>query len=483
MEQSQLVELIRKLNPEEQDQILQFASLPFFSGSKMKVYVIPLLEYCFNQDWDNTAKTLSKDEVYISVFQDSPFVKGKLEKAMVEAYKLIRNFLLAQYYFREENEFSQNFDFAKIIRLRGLDAKYKQLLQQLEKIQKSSACKDAAYFNRQFELELALHDEESKHNRVKGDLNIPPSLDALEMYTHLNRLALLNVYLIQQKAANVVVADSMRARLENVEIPERYLNAAPSILIHYTIFCLLKKDKPKGADIKYLFELLLANEGRLDKESLQAFYTYLRNLCIILLSSDPQRIDVSQQLFELYNDNIERGYIHYEGKLHPSRLLSINEVALNLGQFQWALEFIEKNKNDIQDENETQDFYRLNLAYYQFCTGRYESCLDNISPTSPILDYNLQGKRLELMSLFELQSELLPYKLDAFKMFLSRTSKKLLPDNRRKRNLDFFNLFLRIYSCPPGNKKRAERILASVMEKKQSANWQWLLLKAQQLQD
>ena len=41
---------------------------------------------------------------------------------------------------------------------------------------------------------------------------------------------------------------------------------------------------------------------------------------------------------------------------------------------------------------------------------------------------------------FELESELLSYKLDAFKMFKQNIKKKLLPVNRRQRNLDFLNI-------------------------------------------
>ena len=77
----------------------------------------------------------------------------------------------------------------------------------------------------------------------------------------------------------------------------------------------------------------------------------------------------------------------------------------------------------IIGENETQDIYRLNLANYQFGLEQFSDCLDNIPATSPFVVYMLHGKRLELKALFELRSELLPYKLDAFKMFLRNGAK------------------------------------------------------------
>ena len=190
MEQSQLVELIKTLKPKEKEQILQFASLFFFSRSKMRFHIGPLLDCCFNHNWEDSQQKMTKDEVYSRTFPGLAFVEGKLEKAMVEAQKLIRDFLLTQHYFREENEFNQVFDFAGIVRQRGLEARYKNLLIRLHKIQDNANCKDALYFHHQFELELAIHDEASIHNLLKGDLNIPPTIDALEMYSQLHRLAL-----------------------------------------------------------------------------------------------------------------------------------------------------------------------------------------------------------------------------------------------------------------------------------------------------
>ncbi|MEZ4925442.1 MAG: hypothetical protein R3A50_04135 [Saprospiraceae bacterium] len=203
MNQSQLVELIRVLTSEEKEQILKISSITLFSGSKMRFHIAPLLEYCFAQNWDDPDFNLTKDDVYTKSFPNQVNVAGKLEKTMVEAQKLIQKFLITQQYLNSDNEFRQIYDFGQIVRQRGLDSRYKQSLNRLDKIQNESLCKNAPYYNHQFDLELAKHDEASVRNQVKGDLNIPNTLLALEIYSHIHRLALLNVYLLQQKAANI----------------------------------------------------------------------------------------------------------------------------------------------------------------------------------------------------------------------------------------------------------------------------------------
>jgi len=93
------------------------------------------------------------------------------------------------------------------------------------------------------------------------------------------------------------------------------------------------------------------------------------------------------------------------------------------------------------------------------------------------VDYLVAGKRLELKALYELQSDLFPYKLDAFKMFVSRTSQKLLPKARRRMNVAFTNLMYQLVALIPGDRKRAKRFLERVEEKKQTAERRWLLAK------
>ena len=481
MEQSHLIELIKTLQPEEKEQILPFAALSNFSKSKMKTYVGPLLEICLVHPWHEPEQILDKNTVSAAVFPGQPFVEGKLEKVMVEAHKVIRSFLIIQYYLREENEFQQVFDFAEIIRKRGLSARYRSYLSKLRKMQEDTLQKDAFYFHNQYLLEYAVHNEESLHNQIKGDLNIPKTLDALEMHLYLNRLALLNVYLLQQKAANIDVSDAMRERLADAYVPQQYLDHSPAIKINHTISTILKKEKQEAKDARQLFDLLLLHEKNLDTESIRSFYTYLRNICTLIVTLEPDQKEIYDTLYELYRDNLERGYLHYEGKLHPSRYLAISEYAARVNKHEWALSFIEKFKDDIFGDNETHDIYRLNKALYFFGIGQFSECLDHIPATSPYVTYMLFGKRLELKSLYELQSDLLPYKIDAFKMFLSRTSQKLLPDASRQKHLDFINLLYQLVSTNPGDPKRVKRLVERMEEKKQAAEHRWLLAKAKQL--
>ena len=481
--QSRLVELVKTLQPEEKAQILQYITVPLFNNGRMRAFVGPLLDICMNHPWQDVEQRLDKKGVFAVLFPGQEFQDGKLEKVMVEAYKFVRSCLLANNYFRAENEFTQTLDFAEIIRMKGLKVRYQQSLSRLKKMQEDFPWDNATYLHRQFLLEDAIHDDACFHNLVKGDLNVPNTLQYLDRYYQINRLELLNRFLLQQKVANLEVPESIRMLIEESHLPDRYLEESPAIRINNEIFKLLRKKHSEPSDVRMLFDMLLFHEKNLSPTSLREFYAYLRNLCTLISNRSLDDEEIRITLHELYKDNLARGYLHYEGKLHPSLYLAVSMVAVRVKAFDWALAFIENHKHDIISENESQDIYHFNLAYYLFGVGKFSECLDYIPATSPFLDYMLHGKRLELKAYYELQSDLLSYKLDAFKMFLSRTSQKLLSNTQKQVNVEFANLLTQLITSIPGDQKRADIVIKRVEEKKQAAEWRWLLTKAKALKN
>jgi len=479
--QSRLVELLNILTPEEKAQMLPFMSAPMFNNSNFRAKVGPFIEICLNHPWDNPEIKLIKNHVFALLYPGQDFVDGKLEKIMVEAFKVARSFLLAQNYFRSDNEFQQTLDFSEMIRLRGLDARHQQFLIKIKKIQEDFPWDNATFLNQQFLLDHALHENECFHNQVKGDLNVPNTLQSLDRHYHLKRLELLNRLILQQKAANLQISDAIKVLIEEIQVPARYLDESPSIRINHEIFILLQKENPEPSDVRSLFDLLQLHEKKLSSESLKEFYSYLRNLCTLISRKQSDNEEIRLTLFELYKDNLPRGYLHFEGKLHPSLYLAVTTVALRVNQFDWALDFVEKHKHEIIGETEDKEYYRFNKAYCLFGAGEFSECLDNIPATIPMVDHLIQSKRLELKALYELNSDLFPYKLDAFRMFLSRTSQKILSNENHQLNLEFLNFLTQLVSSIPGDKKRSEVLVGRIEEKKQVAEWLWLHLKAQAL--
>jgi hypothetical protein len=481
MEQSQLVELISTISPEERQDILSFAKLGFANHGKMKAFVAPSLEICMDYAWGEAKNPLEKGAVYAQLFPGQPFVEGKLEKAMVDALKVLRLYVSARHYCREDNSFQLWFDYAEIVRKKGLNQRFLQIIEKLRKSQADMKFKNRDFYYREYLTEYAIHDFQSQYNLLSGDINLPRTLEALELHYYINHLALINRFVLQQKVGKLETPPIIQENLQGLNVPERCLDASPDLLINYTIFQLLAKPTPEHEDGRHLFDLLLKYEEVLEKEDLRAYYTYLRNICVLIYLSSPQIGQINYTLHELYEDNLRRGFLHFEGKLHSMTYLAVSNSALKINKTDWAYHFIEKYKDELYDDNENRDYYRLVKATYLFCVGKFQECLDLIPDSSNSINYLMQGKRLTLKAYYELRSDLLSYKLDNFKMFLARTSPKILSEAQRQGNVDFANILTQIYHSAPGDTKRAALIIERIKRRKTMAEWNWLFEKAQAL--
>jgi hypothetical protein len=481
MGNSQVVELVQTLSKEERQLIQEFADQHFFNSGKQKQFVKPLLKILLSEKESKRKDAFSKEHLYQQLFGEGYKADQRLEKTMSEVHKIIRNTLLCVHYFRDSNDFFHQYDFLNVIKPRNLEQRFEQAINRLKKHQESVLIRNESYFLHQHLLDYAIFENECLHNHVKGDLNIPNAVFSLECYFYLNYLNLTNHYLLQQKVTKLLPPEDLMKSIESFSIPKSHYDFSPDIRINYEIFILLKKTYPDITDIDFLFNLLKKEEEKLDADSLRKYNTYLRNMCVLYAQLNSNDEQIREILFDLYKNNLECGYLHFEGKLTPSTYLAVSTSAVRVKQFEWAKNFIETFKNQIVGENETQDIYKFNLALYLFGTGQYQKCLETLPSSSPILDYLLHSRRLELKAYYELESDLLSYKLDAFKMFLSRTSPKLLSDQKRQSNTDFLNLLVQLSTSIPGDAKRAETLIKRLKEKKQAAEWRWLMEKAEEL--
>lgn len=481
MENSQFLELLQTLGDQEKERFLLFAGNFYFNNGRDKAFVRPLIQICYEYFDGNFPQISDKKAVFTRLFSDHAFVEGKLEKVMVEAHKVLRSFLLTEQYFSTENEFQQNLDLAEIVRKRGLVDRYLKITAGLQATHEATSDKNYIYFYRKIALETSIHAHLSINNHKKGDVNLPKLLATIEHFYHLRRIELLNRYLIQKKITILEDTDAIVLNLSNTTIPTYYLEESPTLQIYYTIFKLLLLEKLTINKVNELSQLISLHKKTLGWEDIQAQYTYLRNFCTLLLMDDPNNMEAVNLLFNSYKDNLQDGYLHYEQKLSPIRYRAVYEIALRLQEYDWAYQFIERYKDEIHRENESKDIYRFANAAFLFAIGEFDKCLDFIPDTSPFSDFLLIGKRLELKALYELKSDLLSYKIDAFKMFLSRTSKKILSETMQKKNSDFINLLHQLLKSTPGDVKRAEQVLSRIENKKQSMEWQWLKEKAEAL--
>ena len=119
------------------------------------------------------------------------------------------------------------------------------------------------------------------------------------------------------------------------------------------------------------------------------------------------------------------------------------------------------------------------LAFYR---GELAEALDYLDDYYENLYYRLTARRLEIMIYYEEQSVLLAPKLEAFKVYLFRLSKKEIPDKPKAMNNNFIDLLRQIiHPSTLGNEKRIQRLLKKIVVTERLAEREWLTAKLEAL--
>lgn len=473
------IDVIQTLQSQEAEDFKLFLASPYFKKGFNTEGVVTLFETLSKAIQENQIGAIEKEDIHQVLFPEKPYIESKIDKLMSELKRLLERFLLAQRYLSDENEDIHLLDLTKEMRLRGLESRYQQSIEKVKKhvdIGRQDSLNSLFY-----RLRVAMEEQEwhSTYNRVRGDLNIPETIKSLDNYYFAYKTWMFNQFMFMQRATSLSgISEEIG---ENTwQVPDSAIESSAFLKICWKVNLLLQKHPPKIEDFQSLLLDIRSNEHKLSSESLSEFYAYLRNFCVILI--DHGHTQIHAVLHEINQDNLERGYFYLQGKISPNACLSITQTALSVGDVSWATTFIDAHEDKIMDENETKDFYRMNKALCLFGEKRYEQALEIIPFGSSYSFYHLMARRLELKIYYELRSDLLDHKIDAFKMFISRAGRKVFSPNLHELFSNFVNFVRQLnQSDGPQAKLRSHTLIKRISEKERVAERLWLLEKAKEL--
>lgn len=481
-ERNTLIDLIKTIDPIETKDLKTFVRHPVPHFDQTSTDTGRLLDIILNTAPDFPAEQLKKKKLYDALYPGTQWVDGRLKKVMIALHKQIQAYLLIQHYFREENTFQRQLDLSEVFQKRGLKSRYDQIMQKTTRALERVREKDAGYYFQKFQIEYTWSNRALSKNQTRGDLNIQQMLQNLGIFYHIRRLEIVNFFLNQQKLTHLNASGSIFYAMNENSVPLAYMEESGDLFIQHKIFDFQQRENPTAEHFRELTRLLKYRESLVSASVLQNAYTILRNCCQLLIYTGNQ--EYLEILHELHKDNLARGFLYNlenDNKIPSSTFLNIVNVGLITRHFDWVRDFLDTHRNRILGDNETGDFYQLNRAAYLFATGHYEESLAILPPAFSNISYHLMSRRLEIKIYYELGSNLLEFKLDAFKMYISRASKKFLSKELRERNMDFANLLVQIIQSKPGDPNRKQRLIKRISERVWAAERDWLLEKVQQM--
>lgn len=475
MEEYELLELFNVLTDKEKKGLNTYLNSTYTAKVRYRSEVIVLYSILQNHSKLGEMANMDKEQVYKKMFPSKPFSNNLLDRVMYELMQAIRQFLLIESYMSESNILQQQLDLSNILRNRGLLSKATQTLEQAFKLLEQIKTKGTRYFGKLYEAASTARHLATYNITWKNDLHIAATLDYLDKYYYASKFDLINQYLLLGKSSRLEQKKSQQDIVDtSIQLPDNKLKNVPYLLISEKIYQMLEDSAPSKESFDVLLDLLHQYESDLDGKALQDFFSYLRNYSTFLVVNG--LYELYPTIHEIHKDNLKKGYFFYEGKIPRGSYYNIVNTALRSKQSSWALDFAQEHKDlIIGTDEDRKEVFNLAMALYYFHQSKYDQALELLPSHSSNLDHHLVIRRLELKIYYEMQSDLLAYKLDAFKMYLSRAAKNTISDDNREQNANFVNLLVQISPLIKGESDRAQRILERINQKTLLFEKEWLL--------
>lgn len=478
MTNTQFLDIIRAMSPDERIEFARFLSFEVSNKGLANVYHERLYTAVMEAAPDFSGEKLLKHRIYETAFPNKEVVPGRVDKLMSELNKLLRHFVLMKRGGARENIAGQ-LEWLSWLRERAVNHRFQQLLPKIREEIDENREESLNYYKNLLALSEEEHEWKSTNNKFDGDLGIPALIHSLDLYYLNYRTEIMNRYLLQQKALKLSTDEVSTMEAWNTFAVQAYQEESPLLRVTRSIHNLLRDETPTQEAFHAVMLELQKVGDRFSGETLAQYYAYLRSYCTQLV--DGGLIYFITTLHLLHKDNLQRGILLSEGKIGPNAYLNITLVALRAKDFDWAFAFIEQFRTKMIGLDDNSFFYQLALANCLFSSGQFEAALAAIPETPSSSFYHPIIRRLELKIHYEQQSDLLTYKMDAFRKFIERTATKMISPEFRAINIEFANILLQLSQSPIKDAKRSAQLIKRIQDKKVVGERFWLLEKAKAL--
>ncbi len=480
MHSNKLVTILSSLDRKTFLRLEKFIQHPYFIEVKQRQKILDLFlllqkHFPHFQDPD-----LSKAKVFAQLFPGQDFAVEKLDKIITRLLKVVRVFIVYEFADPEERKTQQLLGEAKYYRERAMNTYFLQSIQQLQRQQKKTVQRGQAYFYTSYLIDREVSEFETLFNKRKEGLNLQNTHESLDVFYLASKLEYACLMLAQhQFNVPLEVKESLQLLEKLLPLIETiYAPKEPIIDLFYQAFDLLKnKEEPqKGEKLRYLldkYDQLIPFEQLINVEAIYRSYC-IREFNLGHLSS--------QDLFDLYRKHLEKGYLFRRGGLQPGLVKNLVNLGLKQKSHDWVWRFLQNYKDKIVGTDFPEEVYLFNLANYHFSLGAYEKVLESLQEYREDTYYKVAAKRLELKVYYEQKSPILESKMDAFKVYLFRVSKKILSISHQEGNNNFINFLRQV--CNPGtykNESKINRILKKMEATSTMLEREWLEEKLKKL--
>lgn len=437
MKNTTLAELLAVLTAEERKDFVLFVRSPWCNEHPRPEEQLALLDYLWGHDEPD------KNEAYQFIFKGLEWIENKLEKLMSATLKALRRWLLLR---RRDSEVEENIALAAFYSSRSLMERHDLTMANARAALDKKKPHELRDYLLRYQLEYEIATHLTLHNQKKDDANFNRTLAALDRFYLAARLK--NTFLLIMQTRFVPVAEPY--------LPRQFLPAmlaelrpygeavmAPIVQVYERLLAMAEAH-PGGEldDLHALLALLDEHAALLDAETMDNAESFASNFCAAQYNRS--RYEFLPVLYDLLLRRLHSGRMYKDGLLPINNFQLMVVVALRLKHWDWTHDFLEQHRGRLVGGKQADEAWNFNYARYLLHTGQQAEALELLAANYEEMQYKFSAKILEIQALYETDSPLLDFKLDAAKVFFFREKK--LPDDKKALYNDFVDMMKQIIS-------------------------------------
>jgi len=364
MQNSQLVNVLHTFSKKDIRDCRKWLESP---AHNLREDVLLLFDYLMEEGRLEDETALDKATVFPLIFPDEEYDDAKMRQVMHFLLKAVEEFLTYQELMTDDAQ--AHIALSRVYRKRKLNKLFKKNIRTLGKLQKKAPFRNREFFNKEYLIQQENYAYLSEFKRV--ELNLQEVSDTLDLTFLADKLRqsvfMLSHQTVYKNEYDIGLLDEVLAYLEN----KPKLLEIPAIAMYYFGYKALT-NKQEEQYFNKLKSQLIENAHFFPHSEIRDIYLMAINYCIGRMNAGDSAF--IREAFELYQPGYERKILIENEQVSRLTFLNSVTIALRLGEFEWAEQFIE-NYQHYLEERYRESFVRFSLARLNFERKNYDEAM------------------------------------------------------------------------------------------------------------
>lgn len=439
---SNLIEMLRKLNAKEFKDLGDFVSSAFFNKNQS---IIKLYTYVKKYYPEFNSGDLVKEKIYKNIFSGAEYNDGFMRTVIFYFTNLVEEYLA--YISFKKNPVSNSLYLIEEFNSRKLEKPFLKKLTFVKNNLDNAKIEDTQYYYYKYRFESIMAEYYNwRRYKIKDykDYEDKSVLNLIEYITSCFLSGTLTYYkFLEHKSHYEKVNFELKfldSVIEYLKRNDDYFKNIPKIRIELFQLLLLKEEKLEYYEI--LKKIYLSDSEDINPYDKYSLGTVLQHFCIRMQYKGESKY--MRERFELYKTMIENKYYINSSDIYFDDILfgSIVLVATTLQEYEWTEKFINEHKELLAPQNKNNI---LNYCMARVCIGKgeFEKALKSLMFIKSIkqIQFKIVVRNLILITYYELSLFTQAFSmLDSHRHFVNN-SLKYLPEERISMHVNFFKLY------------------------------------------